>query len=155
MKSSLRANLGSTSVATAMRSLLLASPPVCAGSWKGTGQDAEACRCPNSCRHAKPRSAACLDKEALARALTSTTFSRPNFHFGFFAADFTAHTTVRLFDAIPELANYVAPQRGHPKWKKTSPADAEVYIDEATCDVCVRRIDNHEHLGSFERAWVF
>jgi Lantibiotic dehydratase, N terminus len=96
----------------------------------------------------------CPDKETLSRALTSTTFSRPNFHFGFFAADFIAHTTVRLFDAIPELANFVAPQRGHPKWKKTSPADAEVYIDEATGDVCVGRIDNHEHLGSFARAWV-
>jgi len=96
----------------------------------------------------------CPDKETLSRALASTIFGRPNFHFGFFAADFTAHTTVRLFDAIPELANFVAPQRGHPKWKKTSPADAEVYIDETTGDVCVRRIDNHEHLGSFARAWV-
>jgi hypothetical protein len=96
----------------------------------------------------------CPDKELLSRALTSTTFGRPNFHFGFFAADFTAHTTVRLFDAMPELSNFVAPQRAHPKWKKFSPTDAEVYIDEKTGDVCVHKSDNHEHLGSFARAWV-
>ena len=96
----------------------------------------------------------CPDKNALGRALASTTFSRPNFHFGFFAADFTAHTTVRLFDAIPELSNFVAPQRANPKWKRISPADAEVYIDETNGDVAVRKIDDREHLGSFARAWV-
>ena len=96
----------------------------------------------------------CPDKEALSRALASTTFGRPNFHFGFFAADFTAHTTVRLFDALPELSNFVAPQRANPKWKRISPADAEVYIDETNGDVCVRKIDSHDHLGSFARAWV-
>jgi hypothetical protein len=96
----------------------------------------------------------CPDKEALGHALASTTFGRPNFHFGFFAADFTAHTTVRLFDAMPELSNFVAPQRANPKWRKISPVDAEVYVDAATGDVCVRKIDNHEHLGSFARAWV-
>jgi Lantibiotic dehydratase, N terminus len=96
----------------------------------------------------------CPDKSALGRALATTTFGRPNFHFGFFAADFTAHTAVRLFDAIPELSNFVAPQRAHPKWKTISPADAEVYIDETNGDVGVRKIDNHEHLGSFARAWV-
>ncbi|PYL34969.1 MAG: hypothetical protein DMF35_03550, partial [Verrucomicrobia bacterium] len=31
----------------------------------------------------------CPDKQTLGRALASTTFGRPNFHFGFFAADFT------------------------------------------------------------------
>jgi hypothetical protein len=96
----------------------------------------------------------CPDKNALGRALASTTFGRPNFHFGFFAADFTAHTTVRLFDAMPELSNFVAPQRANPKWKTILPADAEVYVDETTGDVCVRKIDNQEHLGSFARAWV-
>jgi len=96
----------------------------------------------------------CPDKNALSRALATTTFGRPNFHFGFFAADFTAHTTVRLFDAIPELSNFVAPQRANPKWKKVSPSDAEVYVDETTGDVCVRKIANREHLGSFARAWV-
>ena len=96
----------------------------------------------------------CPDKQTLGLALASTTFGRPNFHFGFFAADFTAHTTVRLFDAMPELSNFVAPQRANPKWKKISPADAEVYVDETTGDVCVRKLDNHEHLGSFARGWV-
>jgi len=96
----------------------------------------------------------CPDKAALGRALTRTAFGRPNFHFGFFAADFTAHTTVRLFDAMPELSNFVAPQRANPKWRKISPADAEVYVDETTGDVCARKIDNQEHLGSFARAWV-
>ena len=96
----------------------------------------------------------CPDKSALSEALASMTFGRPNFHFGFFAADFTAHTTVRLFDAIPELSNFVAPQRANPKWKRVSPAGAEVYVDETTGDVCVRKVDNREHLGSFARAWV-
>jgi hypothetical protein len=96
----------------------------------------------------------CPDKEALGRALESTTFGRPNFHFGFFAADFTAHTTVRLFDALPQLSNFVAPQRANPKWKRVSPAETEVYLDAETGDVAVRKIDNHEHLGSFARAWL-
>ena len=96
----------------------------------------------------------CPDKQTLGLALASTTFSRPNFHFGFFAADFTAHTTVRVFDAMPELSNFVASQRANPKRKKISPADTEVYVDETAGDVCVRKIDNHEHLGSFARAWV-
>ena len=97
---------------------------------------------------------ACPDKRTLGRALASTMFGHPTFHFGFFAADFTAHTAVRLFDAIPELSNFIAPQRANPKWKKISPADAEVYVDETTGDVCVRSIDNHEYLGSFARSWV-
>jgi hypothetical protein len=95
----------------------------------------------------------CPDKPALRRALASTTFDRPNFHFGFFAADFTAHTTVRIFDALPQLSNFIAPQRANPKWRKILPSEAEVYVDE-TGDVCVRKIDNREHLGSFARAWV-
>jgi hypothetical protein len=96
----------------------------------------------------------CPDKPTLNDALVKTTAGKPNFHFGFFAADFTAHTTVRLFDAMPELSNFVAPQRANPKWKTILPADAEVYVDETTGDVGVRKIDNHEHLGSFARAWV-
>jgi hypothetical protein len=96
----------------------------------------------------------CPDKEALRRALESTAFGQPNFHFGFFAADFTAHTTVRLFDAMPELSNFVAPQRSNPKWKRIAPSEAEVYLDPKSGDVAVRKIDNHEHLGSFARAWV-
>ncbi len=96
---------------------------------------------------------ACPDKDVLNEGLRRAAGNRPNFHFGFFAADFTAHTTVRIFDAMPELTNFVAPQRANPKWRKISPSDAEVYVDE-TGDVCMRKIDNHEHLGSFARAWV-
>jgi hypothetical protein len=96
----------------------------------------------------------CPDKSLLGRALASTAFGLPNFHFGFFAADFTAHTTVRIFDAMPQLTNFVAPQRANLKWRKVSPSDAEVYVDTVSGDVCVRKIDNREHLGSFARAWV-
>ena len=96
----------------------------------------------------------CPDKKALGRELARTTCSRPNFHFGFFAADFSSHTTVRLFDAMPQLSNFVAPQRANPKWKTISPADAEVYVDQKSGDVAVRKIDTQEHLGSFARAWV-
>ena len=96
----------------------------------------------------------CPDKEELGRALESTSFARPNFHFGFFAADFTAHTAVRLFDAMPQLSNFVAPQRANPSWRKIPPEDTEVYVDEMTGDVAVRKIDNREHLGSFARAWL-
>jgi hypothetical protein len=95
----------------------------------------------------------CPDKPALGRELASTTLGRQNFHFGLFVADFTAHTTVRIFDAMPELTNFVAPQRANPKWRKNSPSNAEVHVDE-TGDVRLRKIDNHEDLGSFARAWV-
>jgi hypothetical protein len=95
----------------------------------------------------------CPDKSALNSALVRAAGNIPNFHFGFFAADFTAHTTVRLFDALPQLSNFVAPQRANPKWRNILPSEAEVYLDE-TGDVCVRTIDNREHLGSFARAWV-
>ena len=95
----------------------------------------------------------CPDKPLLNSALTRAAGNKPNFHFGFFAADFTAHTTVRLFDALPELSNFVAAQRANSKWRKILPSEAEVYLDESG-DVCVRKIDNREHLGSFARAWV-
>ncbi len=55
---------------------------------------------------------------------------------------------------MPQLTNFVAPQRANPKWRKVSPSDAEVYIDAVSGDVCVRKIDNHEYLGSFARAWL-
>jgi len=96
----------------------------------------------------------CPDKTALTRELASTVFGRPNFHFGFFAADFTAHTTVRLFDAMPELSNFVAPQRAKPNWKQISPSNAEVFVDPKSGDVGLRKIDNQEYLGSFARAWL-
>jgi hypothetical protein len=96
----------------------------------------------------------CPDKTALNRALAQTVANKPNFYFGFFAADFTAHTTVRLFDALPNHSYFVAPQRGNPKWQTVSPADAEVFVDSDTGDVCLRKIASQEYLGSFARAWV-
>ena len=96
----------------------------------------------------------CPDKPALNRALASTTRGRSNFHFGFFAADFTAHTCVHLFDALSELSNFVAPQRGNPKWRTVPPSEAEVYVDQTTGDVCLRKTGTCEYLGSFARAWV-
>jgi hypothetical protein len=96
----------------------------------------------------------CPDKKSLNAALAQTIAGKPNFHFGFFAADFTSHTTVRIFDALPEFSNFVAPQRGNPNWRTVAPADAEVYVDNTSGDVCLRKIDNREFLGSFARAWV-
>lgn len=96
----------------------------------------------------------CPDKPALSAALTSTCDQMPNFHFGFTAADFTSHTTVRFFEALPELTYFVAPQRGNPKWKTVRPAEAEVFVDDATGDVGVRKIGSHEYLGSFARNWI-
>jgi hypothetical protein len=96
----------------------------------------------------------CPDKESLNQAFVQTIGGKPNFHFGFFAADFTSHTTVRLFDALPDFSNFVAPQRGNPKWRTVAPGEAEVHVDETSGDVCVRKSDSHEHLGSFARAWL-
>jgi hypothetical protein len=96
----------------------------------------------------------CPDFQALSRALASTVFERPTFHFGFFAVDFTSHTTVRQFDALPELTYFVAPQRCEASWKAVPPAEAEVFVDDASGDVCVRRCGTSEYLGSFARAWV-
>jgi hypothetical protein len=95
----------------------------------------------------------CPDKASLSKHLASTLFGKPNFHYGFFAADFTATTTVRFFDALPDLTWFVAPQRANPKWQTVRPDDAEVYVDP-NGDVCIRRIDNHQHLGSFARNWI-
>jgi hypothetical protein len=96
----------------------------------------------------------CPDKEALQRALASTTRGRPTFHFGFFAIDFTATTAVRVLDALPDLAYFVAPQRGNPRWRNIPPAEVEVFVDETTGDVGLRLRQNQEYLGSFARAWV-
>ncbi|HEV2097050.1 MAG TPA: hypothetical protein VGQ82_11170 [Chthoniobacterales bacterium] len=96
----------------------------------------------------------CPDKAALARALVSTAQGHPSFHFGFFAADFTATTTVRQLDAMPDLASFVAPQRGNPRWRTIPPAEIEVYADQATGDVRLRKRGSEEYLGSFARAWV-
>jgi hypothetical protein len=96
----------------------------------------------------------CPDQSLLNNALAQTIAGKPNFHFGFFAADFTSHTAVRIFDALPEFSNFVAPQRGNPKWRTVAPADAEVYVDQTSGDVCVRTIGSREFLGSFARAWL-
>lgn len=95
----------------------------------------------------------CPDKGVLSKALASTVFGKPNFHYGFFAADFTATTAVRFFDALPNLTWFVAPQRANPAWQSVRPADAEVYVDP-NGDVCLRRTTDHEHLGSFARNWI-
>ena len=55
----------------------------------------------------------CPDKDALGDALRRSVCGQPNFHFGYFAVDFTATTAVRFFDALPDLTYFVAPQRGH------------------------------------------
>ncbi|MDQ3118059.1 MAG: lantibiotic dehydratase family protein [Verrucomicrobiota bacterium] len=96
----------------------------------------------------------CPDVPSLSRALASTTGGRPNFHFGFAAADFTAHTTVRNFDVLPGSSTFISPQRGHPRFQTVPPSEAEVYIEEANGDVCVRQRGTREHLGSFARAWL-
>jgi hypothetical protein len=96
----------------------------------------------------------CPDKKLLNEAFAQTIDGKPSFHFGFFAVDFTSHTTVRIFDALPDFSNFVALQRGNSKWRTVAPADAEVYVDETSGDVCVRKIGSREYLGSFARAWL-
>lgn len=96
----------------------------------------------------------CPDKTALGDALAQTTKGCPSFHFGFFAADFTATTTVRMLDAIPERMSFVAPQRGDPRWRIIPPAEIEVYVDHKSGDVCLRTRGAYEYLGSLARAWV-
>ena len=96
----------------------------------------------------------CPDKGTLNDAFAQTVFGKPSFHFGFFAIDFASHTTIRQFDAIPQFSIFVAPQRGNPKWRTVRPADAEVYIEESSGDVCLREIRSREFIGSFARAWL-
>ncbi|MGI8890523.1 MAG: hypothetical protein ACR2G0_07025 [Chthoniobacterales bacterium] len=95
----------------------------------------------------------CPDKPALSTALEEAICGQPNLHFGYFAADFTATTTVR-FDALPHLTKFLAPQRSEGNWQTVSPAEAEVFVDDETGDVRVRRRGSHEYLGSFARGWV-
>jgi hypothetical protein len=95
----------------------------------------------------------CPDKEVLGRAVASTTNGRPTLHFGFFAIDFTATTVVRVFDAIPDLMNFVAPQRGNPRWRIIPSAEIEVFADDASGDVALRRRGSDEYLGSLARGW--
>lgn len=96
----------------------------------------------------------CPDPALLSDALASTACGRPGMHYGFFAADFTAHTVVRHMDALPALMTFLAPQRSNSRWRTIPPAETEVYVEEGTGDVCVRARASREHLGSFARAWV-
>ncbi|MEP6820724.1 MAG: hypothetical protein ABI946_00065 [Chthoniobacterales bacterium] len=96
----------------------------------------------------------CPDKPALSRAFASSAGQRPAVHFGFFAADFTAHTTVRYMDSLPELMTFVAPQRANPRWRTVRPAEVEVFVDRFTNDVGLRTCGSKEYLGSFARAWL-
>ena len=96
----------------------------------------------------------CPDKTELGRAFAATLKGCPGFHFGFFAADFTATTSVRILDAIPERTSFVAAQRGNPRWRIIPPAEIEVYVDDKNGDVGLRTRGAREYLGSFARAWV-
>jgi len=95
----------------------------------------------------------CPDKKGLSEAITLTTNGRPHFQFGFLAADFTSTTAIHLHDATPGSFNFVAPQRSDPAWRAIPPAEAEVYLEETTGDVCLRHVGSGEYLGSFARAW--
>ena len=96
----------------------------------------------------------CPDKEALSRALIRTTKGMAAFHFGFFATDFTSTTAVRVFDAMPDLTYFLAPQRANQKWRVIPPAEIDVFADEGTGDVGLRTRSSGEYLGSFARAWL-
>jgi len=96
----------------------------------------------------------CPDKAALRRVFTQIVGKCPLFHFGFFAADFTATTAVRLMDAIPELTNFVAPERGDPSWRLIPPSEIEVYVDDKNGEVALRLRGSKEYLGSFARGWI-
>ena len=94
----------------------------------------------------------CPDKPALREALERTLHGRPYLYYGYFAADFTATTAVRL-DALPAAIKFVAPQRSAGNWQTFRPAETEVFIDESG-DVGVRTRGAREYLGSFARGWV-
>ncbi len=95
----------------------------------------------------------CPDKAALNAALDRALAGKPNLHFGYFAADFTATTSVRL-DALPHLTKFVAPERSVGDWQNFPPAKTEVFIDEQTRDVCLRERESQRYLGSFARSWI-
>jgi hypothetical protein len=96
----------------------------------------------------------CPDKEGLARALSRTAHGQPNFHFGFFAADFTSATAVHAAEATPDLFHFVAPQRPGPGCRAIAPAETEVHVAEGSGDVRLRQRDSKEDLGSFARSWL-
>src|SRR5437763_16858680 len=94
----------------------------------------------------------CPDHAAVSRALQLSTSGKPFFHFGFFAADFTAHTTVRIFDALPQQAVFASPQRGNPRWHSVSPAQAEFFIEKD--GGVVFRTSGH-YIGSIARTSIY
>jgi hypothetical protein len=96
----------------------------------------------------------CPDKPELARSLIRTTHGQPNFHFGFFAADFTSATAVHMAEATPGLFHFVAPQRPGQGSPCIPPAATEVYVAEESGDVRLRLRDSKKDLGSFARAWL-
>src|SRR5205085_5837159 len=94
------------------------------------------------------------DLEALAHAIPKTAGGNPTFHFVFFAADFTATTTVRLFDGLPDCTTFVSAERSNPRWRASPPAELEVFLSEQDGDVRLRTRATKEDLGSFARAWT-
>ncbi len=96
----------------------------------------------------------CPDHDELSQYFAAATGGMPSLHYGFAAADFTAHTAVRYMDALPNLMTFVAPQRGDPRWRHIAPSEAEVFVDEVTNDVGVRERGTKRYLGSFARAWL-
>ena len=96
----------------------------------------------------------CPEPGTLARALATTTGGKPNFHFGFFAADFTATTAVRLFDGLPDSTVFVSAQRGNSHWRTIPPSELEVYCVGKNGDVRLRTRATGEDVGSFARAWT-
>ena len=94
----------------------------------------------------------CPDKAGLSAAIEKTLLGKPYLYYGYFAADFTATTTVRL-DALPKSTKFVASQRSIGNWQTFHPADTEVFVDEVG-DVGVRVRGTHQYLGSFARGWV-
>ncbi len=96
----------------------------------------------------------CPDRPALSKALESTINGRGNLHFGVTATDLTAHTSVRFFDALPGITNFVSAQKAEPSYQTVPPGEAEVYVDETSGDVAVRHRESKKYLGSFARAWL-
>ena len=94
----------------------------------------------------------CPDKAALSAAIEQTLFGKPYLYYGYFAADFTATTSVHL-DAFPKSTKFVAPERSVGEFESVRPADAEVFVDQSG-DVGVRVQGTHKYLGSFARGWV-
>jgi hypothetical protein len=94
----------------------------------------------------------CPDKQALGRAIEQTCCGKPCLYYGYFAADFTATTTVRL-DALSDSVKFVAPEKSVGPWEKFRPGEVEVFVDE-TGDIGVRTRDSRRYLGSFARGWV-